>query len=67
MMLKKLKTVLPSLKPRVPFVLRSRVVYKIKCPHCEVSYVGNGWLLDRIKRAHGVGDKDGMDGQSHCH
>ena len=40
MMFRKLKTVLPSLKPRVPFVLRSRIVYKIKCPHCEVSYVG---------------------------
>ena len=39
-MLRKLKTVLPSLKPRVPFVLRSRIVYKIKCPHCKVSYVG---------------------------
>ena len=40
MMLRKLKTVLPSLKPRVPLVLRSRIVYQIKCPHCEVSYVG---------------------------
>ena len=40
MTLRKLKTMLPSLKPRVPFVLRSRIVYQIKCPHCEVSYVG---------------------------
>ena len=41
MTLRKLKTALPSLKPSVPFVLRSGIVYKIYCPHCEVSYVGN--------------------------
>ena len=34
MTLRKLKSVLPSLKPRMPFVLR------IDCPHCEVSYIG---------------------------
>ena len=38
--LRKLKTVLPSLKPYVPDKLKSRVVYQIKCPGCEASYVG---------------------------
>ena len=38
--LRKMKTVLPSLKPFVPTLLRSRVVYKITCPGCESSYVG---------------------------
>ena len=48
---RKLKTALPSLKPRVPFVLRSRIVYKINCPHCEVSYVGmtTRHLLSRFR------------------
>ena len=32
--LRKLKTVLPSLKPPVPQPLRSRVVYHIECPGC---------------------------------
>ena len=35
-----MKTVMPSLKPSVPTILRSRVVYKITCPGCESSYVG---------------------------
>ena len=38
--LRKLKTVMPSLKPPVPQQLRSRVVYKIECPGCQASYVG---------------------------
>ena len=38
--LRKMKTVLPSLKTPVPTLLRSRVVYKITCPGCESSYVG---------------------------
>jgi len=38
--LRKMKTVMPSLKPPVPKLLRSRVVYKITCPGCESSYVG---------------------------
>ena len=38
--LRKLKTVMPSLKPPVPMPMRSRVVYKITCPGCESSYVG---------------------------
>ena len=38
--LRKLKTVLPSLKPSVPKFLRSNVVYQIRCPGCDASYVG---------------------------
>ena len=37
---KKTKTVLPSLKPMVPKMLQSAVVYKITCPGCNSSYVG---------------------------
>ena len=38
--LRKLKTVLPSLKEPVEKFLRSGLVYQIKCSHCEVCYVG---------------------------
>ena len=38
--LRKLKTTLPSLKPPVPKLLRSSVVYCIPCPSCPASYVG---------------------------
>ena len=38
--LRKIKTALPSLKPPVPLLMRSRLVYKITCPGCESSYVG---------------------------
>ena len=37
---RKLKTCLPSLKPAVPKMLLSNVVYKLTCPGCESSYVG---------------------------
>ena len=40
MTLRKLKTVLPSLKPPVEKMIRSGVVYQIKCPRCNSSYVG---------------------------
>ena len=40
MTLRKLKTVMPSLKPQVEIGLRSGVVYKIDCPRCAVCYVG---------------------------
>ena len=40
MTLRKLKTTLPSLKPPVEKMMRSGVVYKITCPRCEASYVG---------------------------
>ena len=38
--LRKLKTFLPSLKPIVPQLLKSRVIYKIDCPRCHACYVG---------------------------
>ena len=49
--LKKLKTVLPSLKPSVNFSLKSGVVYKITCPRCNSCYVGHTrrHLITRIK------------------
>ena len=37
---RKLKTCLPSLKTTVPKMLLSNVVYKLTCPGCESSYVG---------------------------
>ena len=40
MTLRKLKTVLPSLKPPVEKALRSGVIYKIQCAVCEAAYVG---------------------------
>ena len=40
MTLRKLKTVLPSLKTPVEKSLRSGVVYKIACPRCQSCYVG---------------------------
>ena len=38
--LKKLKTVLPSLKEPVEKPLRSKLVYRITCSRCNVCYVG---------------------------
>ena len=38
--LKKLKTVLPSLKEPLEKFLRSKLVYKITCSRCNVCYVG---------------------------
>ena len=40
MTLRKLKTVLPSLKPPVERLLKSRVVYKFTCSRCAACYVG---------------------------
>ena len=40
MTLRKLKTVLPSLKPPVERMMRSNVVYNITCPRCQSCYVG---------------------------
>ena len=37
---RKAKTIMPSLKPTVPKMLWSGVVYKIQCPGCPSSYVG---------------------------
>ena len=38
--LRKLNTVMPSLKTTTKFESRSRVVYKITCPGCDTCYVG---------------------------
>ena len=38
--MRKLKTVLPSLKSSTKEILRSRVVYKLACPGCNTCYVG---------------------------
>ena len=40
MTLRKLKTVLPSLKPAIEKRLRSHIVYQIDCPRCYACYVG---------------------------
>ena len=40
MTLRKLKSVLPSLKPAVEKMIRSGVVYQLQCPRCKACYVG---------------------------
>lgn len=40
MTMRKIKTAMPSLKPQIPRMLQSNVVYKIECPGCNSSYVG---------------------------
>ena len=40
MTLRKLKTVLPTIKPTVDKMLKSKVVYQITCPRCLACYVG---------------------------
>ena len=40
MTLHKTKSTVSSLKANVPYVLQSNVVYKISCPQCKLSYVG---------------------------
>jgi len=49
--LRKLKTVLPSLKAPVEKALQSGVVYQITCSRCEARYVGQSirHLITRIK------------------
>ena len=49
--LRKLKTVLPSLKPAVEKSFKSGIVYQITCPRCNSRYVGQSvrHLLTRIK------------------
>ena len=51
MTLRKLKTVLPSLKPQVEKELRSGVIYEIKCAVCNAAYVGQTGrhLITRLK------------------
>ena len=38
--MRKLKTILPSLKPNVEKSVKSKVIYKITCPGCGACYVG---------------------------
>ena len=38
--LRKLKTVMPSLKPAVDKPVRNHIVYKITCPRCKMCYIG---------------------------
>ena len=49
--IKKLKTCLPSLKPKVEKCFMSGLVYKISCPRCNACYVGqtSRHLINRIK------------------
>ena len=51
MTLRKLKTVLPSLKPQVDKLMRSGVIYKLTCPRCSACYVGQTGrhMLTRFK------------------
>ena len=49
MTLRKLKTVLPSLKPPVEKLMRSGVVYLLSCPRCPARYVGQ---TDRHMQTH---------------
>ena len=48
--LRKLKTILPSLKASIEKKLRSDLVYKIDCTHCQACYIGqtNQYLVDRF-------------------
>ena len=38
--LRKLKTVMPSLKPAVDKPVRNHIVYRITCPRCKMCYIG---------------------------
>ena len=38
--LRKLKTVMPSLKPAIDKPVRNHIVYRITCPRCKACYIG---------------------------
>ena len=40
MTMRKLRSILPPLKPQIPKMLKSGVIYKLNCPVCKDSYVG---------------------------
>ena len=62
----KTRNALPSLKPAVPKMLRSNVVYKIDCPGCDSSYVGQTVRhLQRRFREH-IGNKGPMKTHFEC-
>ena len=48
--LRKIKTVLPSLKPNVEKLISSNLIYHYQCPKCKFSYVGmtSRHLITRI-------------------
>ena len=50
--LRKLRTVMPTLKATIDKPLRSHVVYKISCPRCQSCYIGQTtqYLLHRFKQ-----------------
>ena len=53
MTMEKIKTAMPSLKPKIPRMLQSNVVYQIRCPGCIFSYVGQTTRqLQRRFKAH---------------
>ena len=54
MTLRKLKTVLPSLKPPVEMMMKSGIVYYLTCPRCSACYVGETLrhLQTRLKEHH---------------
>ena len=52
--LRKLKTILPTLKVQVDKSFRSRIVYKLLCPRCQACYAIQGTLsaIKTIWEAH---------------
>ena len=54
MTLRKLKSVLPSLKPPVEKMMKSGIVYHLTCPRCSACYVGETCrhLQTRLKEHH---------------
>ena len=65
--MRKLKTALPSLKAKIPRMLKSHVVYQIKCPGCQSSHVGQTTrhLSTRI-REHSRKSSNVGEHLSHC-
>ena len=58
---RKLKTCLPSLKPVVPRMLLSNVVYKLTCPGCGASYVGQTVRHIQLRVREHLGNKGTMN------
>ena len=59
MTMPKMKYVMPSVKTPIPRMLQSNVVYKIQCPGCASSYVGQ--TIRHLKQRFGehVGETGG--------
>ena len=58
---RKVKTCLPSLKPVVPRMLLSNVVYKLTCPGCGASYVGQTVRHIQLRVREHLGNKGTMN------